>query len=119
MIRHAIRLTLGTILLVLGACGAAASTHNTATPIPDGDGLVVSFGYIMEDRFGRDDNANGMLDLPNTCEYVHNLPPGGCAGGVPTEPTKFNVTFNGEGRILTYLAGQPLKKYEFVTDTFK
>ena len=118
MKRFAIRLTLSTIMFVMAACGPSRPAR-TATPIPDGDMLVVSFSYTMDERFGRDDNANDMLDLPNTCEYVHNLPPGGCANGIPTEPTKFNVTFNGEGRILTYLAGQPLKKYEFVADTFK
>ena len=118
MKRHAVHLILSTIMLVMAACGPSTPAR-TATPIPDGDVLVVSFNYTMDKRFGRDDNANNMIDLPNTCEYVHNLPLGGCASGVPTEPTKFNVTFNGEGRILTYLAGQPLKKYDFFADTFK
>jgi lysophospholipase L1-like esterase len=89
------------------------------SPPPDGDTLVVSFTYFMDDRFGRDDNLNEMLDLPNTCVYVHNLPPGGCASGPPTELPKFSVTFKGEGRILTYVAGKPLKRHEFIAETFK
>jgi len=32
----------------------------------------------MHCHFGLDNNRNGLPDLPNTFEYVHNLLPGAC-----------------------------------------
>lgn len=94
-------------------------TDPVEAPIPDGDVLVVSFSYAMKDRFGRNDNLNDMLDLPNTCEYVHNLPPGGCAGGPPTEVSEFEVTFSGEGNIVTYVLGNPTRRHEFFAEAYR
>ena len=53
------------------------------------------FDWSMAPRF-LDRNSNGIPDLPNTFEFVHNLPNGACtttdcSNIVP----KFNITFDG------------------------
>lgn len=59
-----------------------------------GDIVEVDFDWSMEPRFGVsspsgfiiDRNKNSLPDLPNTFEYVHNLPPGTCPRVTYSEP---------------------------------
>jgi lysophospholipase L1-like esterase len=39
------------------------------------------FDWSMPDRFGVDEDADGLIDVPNTTEYVHNRRPGSCPAG--------------------------------------
>lgn len=54
------------------------------------------FRWEMAPRFGLDANQNKLPDLPNTFEYVHNLPANYCANNscAEIEPT-FDVTLDG------------------------
>lgn len=40
--------------------------------------VAASFDWGMPARFGLDANRNGIVDVPNTYEYVHGLPAGSC-----------------------------------------
>jgi lysophospholipase L1-like esterase len=42
-----------------------------------------TFEMSMPDRFGVDSDGDGLIDLPNTVEYVNGREPGGCTGGCP------------------------------------
>ena len=70
--------------------------------------LAASFDWSMEPRFGLDANNNGRMDLPNTPQYVHNLPQGSSvpAGYLPT----FSVTLDGTG---SRSATGPITSYQW------
>jgi hypothetical protein len=36
------------------------------------NGIRPSFTWSMPSRYGRDENRNSLIDLPNSFEYVHN-----------------------------------------------
>src|SRR5437867_9043618 len=56
----------------IGSAGATPVYVNNFWIFPGVD-------WEMKPRFGNDANNNGIPDLPNTFEYVHNLPAGYCA----------------------------------------
>lgn len=66
----------------------------------------------MTDRFGGDDDGDGLMDLPNTTEYAHNLAPGSCPGGCPE--AKFGLIFEaGLSGTTADLAGLPVTNYRW------
>jgi hypothetical protein len=90
-------------LVVLLSTGV--STHSQLErPAPVS--ISVDFDWEMEKRFNRDDNNNGMVDLPNSFEYVHNLQPCSCNPCSPPTP-KFKVVFKAPQSIVLRGAGQP------------
>jgi lysophospholipase L1-like esterase len=69
--------------------------------------VLPGFDWELAKRFGVDANANDIPDLPNTFEYVHNLPAGYCAtSGRGTSSScanlspKFNVQFQSGGSLV-------------------
>jgi hypothetical protein len=79
-----------TVATVASAASAQAAPNvpaeRTSSVAPDERRPVASFDWRMTDRFGLDNNRNGILDMPNSFEYSHNLEPGTCrrvaCGGV-------------------------------------
>lgn len=60
---------------VLAVPGVATAWHTVV--------LRPAFMWSMEPRFGIDSDDDGLIDLPNTTEYVHNRQPDSCAGPCP------------------------------------
>ena len=84
------------VLPAVPTAGAAVPESPVVRPI---------ISWEMEPRFGLDANGDGLVDLPNTLEYVHNRPAGSCLVGCPT-PT-FTVHFDGSATTAT-AGGAPL-----------
>jgi len=67
-----------TALVVAGAApaGAAGERWGVAVPV-----VQPVFAVAMPDRFGTDADSDGVVDMPNTAEYVQGCPEG-CHGAV-------------------------------------
>ncbi|HSG79814.1 MAG TPA: SGNH/GDSL hydrolase family protein, partial [Acidimicrobiia bacterium] len=61
---------------LLPASAAQAAPVITGAPTV---GLVID--WEMPERFGIDEDGDGLVDLPNTVEYVHGRMPGSCPSG--------------------------------------
>ncbi len=63
-------------------------------------------------RFGIDTDLDGLIDLPNTLEYVHGLPPGTCAGTCPEAGFPVRLIGRIEG-LDPEMATLPIFRYEW------
>ncbi len=70
--------------------------------------LVGEFEWSMPARFGLDGNNNGLIDIPNTVEYILNMQPGTCRTGCGDVVPVFAVVFDGSNLVLVDDAGTPL-----------
>jgi lysophospholipase L1-like esterase len=68
--------TAASVLVVAVGAGAAASPPVSGSPI-----VRPVYQWSMPDRFGLDQDHDGLIDLPNTEEYTHNRAPGSCPAG--------------------------------------
>ena len=88
--------------------------------------LAAVFDWEMEPRFARptnvaavyaplvDANANNIPDMPNTCEYVHNLTTRLCKEDLSQEPAvTFNVTFDASSSRLEAPNGHQVEATNF------
>ena len=88
------RTSLGLLALVLGA---AACQADKSPPTTSATGEIRgNIEWSMAERFGVDANGDGLPDIPNTLEYVLNLPTGACDEGC-REPAAFDVTLDASG----------------------
>jgi len=76
---------LAVIVLPAGAQTPSPLRGRVETDIRGGDQIKAEFSWSMQERYGLDRNKNGIVDLPNSFAYVHNLPEWsagcGCTGG--------------------------------------
>ncbi len=74
---------------------AAAAVFATLVALSGcvGDGVLgePGFDWEMRPRFGLDANSDGRVDLPNSFEYVHGLPPGACRDRCQPSRPRFPV----------------------------
>jgi hypothetical protein len=85
---------------------ATTSAPTTTTVVP----IIPEISWSMPARFGRDDDDDGRIDVPNTAEYANNLPPGTCAEACPNVEPTFTVLLSGAGS--TSGAG-PIEQYRW------
>jgi lysophospholipase L1-like esterase len=60
--------------------------------------VFAGFDWEMADRFGLDANGNRLPDLPNTIQYVYNLPAGASVANATTP--LFDVTFDASSSLV-------------------
>ncbi|MGH3442548.1 MAG: hypothetical protein ACRDUY_11020 [Nitriliruptorales bacterium] len=101
MNRLAFQTTLATVAVALLAGASAAPITGQLLPgqlVPQElrDPLSVSFEWKMEDRFRRDTNRNGFVDVPNTADYVRAADRRyrSCPTTDPEQPPTFCVEFS-------------------------
>jgi len=80
------------LALALSGAGVAAPQSTVAKVYP-------AFEMSMPDRFGIDSDGDGLIDLPNTGEYVHGRSTAGCDGVCPE--AKFTVVLDGSASRVT------------------
>ena len=86
-------------------------------PISGGDILLVGeIDWSMPDRFGLDANEDGLIDIPNTAEYLLNVAPATCASGCEKLTPVFTVVLDASGVALVDAAGvqQATEAYSWV-----
>ncbi len=62
---------------------AVAFSVAGAAEVDEAPMVFPAFEMSMPDRFGIDGDGDGIIDLPNTAEYVSGRRPGGCDGTCP------------------------------------
>ncbi len=87
--------------LLASSAPRAAATMAFTSPLVD-----PSYEWTMPDRFGLDGDGDGLIDLPNSEEYVHNRAPGSCPSGCGD--ALFEVVLDASGSTAT-LAGEALE----------
>ncbi len=95
------RLALSALVLGAGwlpASPAAAGGETLVSVVP---AVQPTFRATMPERFGGDEDGDGLIDLPNTVEYVQSCP-GACDG-----PVRFTLRLDASASRAT-LAGAPL-----------
>ncbi len=72
-------LPVGILLIFLGLPFAATAS----APSQAGTPLRAAISWRMDDRFGLDDDDDGLIEIENSAEYVHHRHPGSCPGPCP------------------------------------
>ena len=82
------------------------TTRATTTTLP----IMPEIDWWVPDRFGIDEDDDGLFDVPNTAEYLRALPPGSCSPSCPSGPPAFPVILDGSDSISE--AG-PIEEYRW------
>jgi lysophospholipase L1-like esterase len=65
----------------------------TTTVVP----IFPEISWSMPQRFGLDGDNDGRIDVPNTAEYLRDLPPGSCSRVCPAGAPAFSVLLDASG----------------------
>jgi lysophospholipase L1-like esterase len=98
------RVALSSLALVWACLGASPALAGESV-VAVAPAVQPTFTATMPERFGVDRDADGLIDLPNTVEYVQNGRRGLCPGGC--DPVRFTLRLDASASRAT-LAGAPL-----------